>query len=478
MRHHKINVFTLIIVAVLSLGLAQTTLAKGKPAKVEVTAASPQDAFQGEMLPVTISGSGFDAGSQVSYLVSGTTDDTQVIVDDVEYVSPSELRTHIRVNGNATVSDYDIEVQNSSGRKGKGTTLFRVKQADTGCNSGDSTEPAIVYLSGWETMGDFNTQDLYLSNRSGCVQYLLLEDAAAYLSDTPQNQGVNRFISSVGDLRMDVRGDLGVVTWHDAYQSPWLQMGIIFTVDENGNVVPESGSPWQLYDSPEGHGIFDADVHISDTDDIELVMLERSETDPSVRIISVYNWTTDTYEVVSSGDCLVQDANGVCYKPYSSTVLWDPSGAAVYFTLEDRSSQSAYFGVVARAIRLTDGWSQPELITQPVNSMGLRSVSSTGLLAYRYWKVDYNKRGKITAQGYVSGILDAAECSYDPCLPGDGVLADQPDRFLDRWSADGAILFYDQSGGGGSIREYTDPFTLTLGPLKISDIDPDFDTVQ
>lgn len=97
------------------------------PNKVSVTAAYPSEAFQGEELVVVVSGSGFDAGSRVGYLVTGTTDASQVDVLAVQYISPSELRTYIRPKTNALVTDYDIEVMTSSGRKGKGTTLFRVK---------------------------------------------------------------------------------------------------------------------------------------------------------------------------------------------------------------------------------------------------------------------------------------------------------------------------------------------------------------
>lgn len=101
------------------------------PNRVTVTAAYPAEAFQGEELSVTVTGSGFDAGSMVGYFVTGTTDASQVDVLMVEFISPSELKTFIRPKDNALVSEYDIEVQTTSGRKGKGTTLFRVKQKTT-----------------------------------------------------------------------------------------------------------------------------------------------------------------------------------------------------------------------------------------------------------------------------------------------------------------------------------------------------------
>jgi hypothetical protein len=99
----------------------------GGGTKVSVTAAYPSEAFQGEELYVVVTGSGFDAGSTASYLVTGTTDTSQVDVLMVEFISPSELKTFIRPKENALVTDYDISVQTSTGRRGKGTTLFRVK---------------------------------------------------------------------------------------------------------------------------------------------------------------------------------------------------------------------------------------------------------------------------------------------------------------------------------------------------------------
>ena len=118
----------------------------GGGSKVTVTAANPPDAFQGEELDVIVSGSGFDAGSQVSYLVTGTTDASQVEVISVQFISSTELKTRIRPKDAALPTEYDIQVQTSSGRKGKGTTLFRVKMSA-------EPNPAIVYSGGSEQVG-------------------------------------------------------------------------------------------------------------------------------------------------------------------------------------------------------------------------------------------------------------------------------------------------------------------------------------
>jgi hypothetical protein len=119
--------------------------------KVSVTAANPPEAFQGEELDVIVSGSGFDAGSSVSYLVTGTTDASQVEVLSVQYISSTELKTRIRPKDAALPTEYDIQVQTSSGRKGKGTTLFRVKVSS-------EPNPAIVYSVG-SGQGGIHTLD-------------------------------------------------------------------------------------------------------------------------------------------------------------------------------------------------------------------------------------------------------------------------------------------------------------------------------
>lgn len=120
------------LIVLMGIGLLWLNSALGaRPEKVTVTGAEPETAVQGETLAVVVSGSGFDHGSSVRYLVSGTKDDTQITVISVSYNEADDtLTTNIHVEGEAVISDYDIEVRNSSGRRGKGTTLFKVQQAE------------------------------------------------------------------------------------------------------------------------------------------------------------------------------------------------------------------------------------------------------------------------------------------------------------------------------------------------------------
>jgi hypothetical protein len=128
-RHLISCSITLLATGLLCFNVA---VAKGPSGKVTVTNADPNSALQGQVVRgVKISGSGFDKGSRVKFLVTGTKDDTQISVDQ-DSVSPNAdgtmLTVDIVVSGEATVIDYDIEVQVSSGRRGKGTTLFKVQQ--------------------------------------------------------------------------------------------------------------------------------------------------------------------------------------------------------------------------------------------------------------------------------------------------------------------------------------------------------------
>lgn len=126
-------------------GILLTALVLGEamaapPDKTSVTGANPNSALQGESLDVVISGSGFGQGATVRFLVSGTRDDSQIAVNNVTYnEGDGTLTASIQVQGTAVVSDYDIEVQPLSGRKGKGTTLFSVFSSNGGGNSAPIT---------------------------------------------------------------------------------------------------------------------------------------------------------------------------------------------------------------------------------------------------------------------------------------------------------------------------------------------------
>jgi hypothetical protein len=97
-------------------------------AQIKVTAATPASAVQGTLsLDVVVNGTGFDSSAKVQYFVSGTTNSGGIAVKKVVFRNSKELVTTIDVADTALLANFDIQVTLSSGRKGKGTTLFSVK---------------------------------------------------------------------------------------------------------------------------------------------------------------------------------------------------------------------------------------------------------------------------------------------------------------------------------------------------------------
>ena len=183
------KIITLSIAVLLLAALGTNISFAGKPGggggKVTVESAEPASAIQGEEKDVYITGSGFGEGAAVKYLVTGTSDDTQIEVLSIEYItSTGELKTRIKVKDAATVIDYDIEVQATSGRKGKGTTLFKVQQSGNGggkppkddppppidgaaCAQSASVFPAFAYTVQISGRKGISGYELYLSNADG-----------------------------------------------------------------------------------------------------------------------------------------------------------------------------------------------------------------------------------------------------------------------------------------------------------------------
>jgi len=448
-------------------------LQAAKPVNVTVTAANPADATQGEELDVIVTGSGFDSGSSVSYLVTGTTDASQVAVQSVQFISSTQLKTRIKVNGNAPATGYDIEVRISTGRKGKGTTLFRVKSAEDACNEEDPKEPTIAYLTEFELLDGINSADIILSNASGCDQQLLVEGAFQYLPDTPQNAGVNRFIRSVRDLRFARRGSRGVVTWHNGYQHPWAQLGVIFEVEPDGTVIPETSESIEFYRSDVGDDIWDADVRISSAGDVILAMVLKNP-DENIRTLSTYNYDTGEYNVISSGTCQVLDSDNTCYVPSGYMVRWDPLGDAIYFSVEQ--SIGGYGSIIARVNAQVEGWSVPAAVLEKAegdSEIYLESVSASNLLVFAVLRPLTNKRGKHIGSEMLWGILDLQPCAESPCLPSDAFLLPENRGMV--WTSSDSLLLRDNSGQNILV-EYVDPISGLKSNLSISNVSGEYDS--
>jgi hypothetical protein len=108
--------------------------AGAKPSKVMVERVVPGKVTQGETkYGVVISGSGFDQGSTVRFLVAGTTEEAQMeIIGTINLIDGDLVIPTLVISETATVDFYDVEVRTSSGRRGKGTDLFKVEQKEGG----------------------------------------------------------------------------------------------------------------------------------------------------------------------------------------------------------------------------------------------------------------------------------------------------------------------------------------------------------
>jgi probable HAF family extracellular repeat protein len=92
---------------------------------LSVTATSPSQATLDTTLDVTVSGSGFDSGSQAQWLLSGNSD-PRVRTNSTHFVSSTSLVANITIAKDAIPSSYDVAVTTTTGKKGIGTELFTV----------------------------------------------------------------------------------------------------------------------------------------------------------------------------------------------------------------------------------------------------------------------------------------------------------------------------------------------------------------
>jgi hypothetical protein len=121
---------SIVLMLVFSVFATSTAFA----GRVDVEAAFPEDAEQDtQQLPVTIDGEGFDEGTVAVFLVEGSKDNKGgVTVTRTQYINPNRLIATIDVDEEATVGKFDIAVTTSRGRRGKGNTLFSVKEKSGG----------------------------------------------------------------------------------------------------------------------------------------------------------------------------------------------------------------------------------------------------------------------------------------------------------------------------------------------------------
>jgi hypothetical protein len=113
-------------------GVEPPLLAKGggggaEEDSVVVSDTDPREAEQDTTLDVRVSGSGYDDGSSVRFLLNGKPT-KKVKTNSTRFENEQELVANITIALDAVVASYDVEVTTSKRRKGIGTELFAVKE--------------------------------------------------------------------------------------------------------------------------------------------------------------------------------------------------------------------------------------------------------------------------------------------------------------------------------------------------------------
>jgi probable HAF family extracellular repeat protein len=129
-----------------SPSVEQLAFARGGPATSNPTVASTTPSFgqRNTTLSVTVSGSGFDAGSRAVWALHGdsTLATTKIKTNSTTFVSSTQLTANITVASDAPLASFDVLVVTTSGKKGIGIELFAVvlEAIDIGAGDGSSAE--------------------------------------------------------------------------------------------------------------------------------------------------------------------------------------------------------------------------------------------------------------------------------------------------------------------------------------------------
>lgn len=106
--------------------------AKGGPAPTgdpTVSAAEPAMAPRDTTLDVKVSGSGFDRGSRVDFAVAGVVE-PKLRINSTTFRNSAELIANVSVASDAPLVTYDVMVTTTRGKKGIGSEMFLVTEAN------------------------------------------------------------------------------------------------------------------------------------------------------------------------------------------------------------------------------------------------------------------------------------------------------------------------------------------------------------
>jgi probable HAF family extracellular repeat protein len=199
---------------------------------LSVTATSPSQATLDTTLDVKVSGSGFDAGSQAQWLLSGNSD-PRVRTNSTLFVSSTSLVANITIAKDAIPSSYDVAVTTTTGKKGIGTELFTVLAMQEMSSPAGSSNAWSAAANG----------DVVGARAGGCNSSMLpvIWPAAGAPVDlpliAPWCNGIANFVNSSGVMV----GRLNLGT-NSTVPVRWLPNGSDYSVEPMG-LLPDGSSP-------------------------------------------------------------------------------------------------------------------------------------------------------------------------------------------------------------------------------------------
>lgn len=273
------------LMILLSVLLASARIQAAPP--VRVSAADPNSAPQATLdLDVTVSGSGFDSSAAVDFFVTGTANPGGVTVKKVTVLGSKKLVARIDVADAAVIADFDIHVKLSGGRKGKGTSLFRVTAKVTDpCAAPDLDFPAFTFRGATETTEEV----IYVTDANAtCIRE------------------IGKFTVSAGDAFTTVfsypvagTADVGRIVWlvgHRIYGLTFLIAGTTVTPYSVELLYESVGTQIRFIDmSKDGSTVYASLDSLDPTDSLRIIAITVS--DRSVR--DVYVGAADSSDFTS-----------------------------------------------------------------------------------------------------------------------------------------------------------------------------------
>ena len=300
------------------------------------------------------------------------------------------------------------------------------------CTGTENPTPTMTYVGPFKDQGNFYTQDIMLASTSGCDTYVLLSDAAQQLYDKRGFPG--DLVSTVRNLRMDVRNGKGIVIWVDIALDPWPVLGMRFELDLSGRPINVT-QPEPLYLPPDPQRVVSAaDVRLNEEGQVELVVRERFAvytSDAQVVTVNVDS-VEDDWEVLPQPDCNLDP----CFE-VTGFVWWNQEGDGIY--LGARNLANSEFGY-ARFRHLVTGW-EPELVVSD-DGVDFLGINSEEYLLLRRLIPIYNKGGKLVGRQPEIRMFDPELCVPNGCRFEDGPIFSYEQGWTGQngWMPDGGLL--------------------------------------